>query len=165
MILITDTHLSTEQIHAGLILLRGNRMSLFIIAWETGCAKTWAAVSGEPLPPPRITPTVARMPRNLDTARPRAGTRTIALALLAVAGLLLSPLAAGVHHHGSGTRPGDDTGCSACLWQSQHVASLVTVPAPAPAPATLLAARVAHLHLLHADLPRPAARAPPALHA
>lgn len=165
MILITDTHLSMGQIRAGLILLRGNRMSLFIIAWETGCAKPWAAVSREPLPPPRITPTVPPMRRDPDTARPRAGTRTIALALLAVAGLLLSPLAAGVHHHGSGSRPSDDTGCSACLWQSQHVASLVTALAPTPAPTALLTACVAHLHLPHADLPRPAARAPPAFHA
>jgi hypothetical protein len=103
--------------------------------------------------------------RPMNLARPGAGNRKLALALVAAAALLLSPLAADIHHHGSDNRAGDDTGCSACLWQSQHVAALVTAPAPAPATAALLAAPVARLRHPHAELPRPAARAPPALHA
>ncbi len=103
--------------------------------------------------------------RQLDIARPGAGNRKIALAMLAAAALLLSPLAAGAHHHGPGARPSNEAGCSACLWQSQHVAALVTAPALESAPAALLVAPVADLRLPHADLLRAAARAPPALHA
>lgn len=105
------------------------------------------------------------MLRPLDIPRPGAGNRKIALALLAAAALVLSPLAADSHHHGAVARPGDEAGCSACLWQSQHVAALVTAPAPETAPAARRVAAVADLRLPHADLPRPAARAPPAHHA
>lgn len=122
------------------------------------------------VPPPRLpsragVPTVVSMNRHLDNTRPRAGNRTTALALLAAAALLLSPLAANAHHHGGSARPGDDAGCSACLWQSQHVAALVAAPAVNPAPTAVLAHVAGDLRLPLADLPRPAARAPPSLHA
>jgi hypothetical protein len=103
--------------------------------------------------------------RHVDNTRPGAGNRKLALALLAAATLLLSPLAVGAHHHGSGAGPGDDAGCSACLWQSQHVAALLAAPSADTAPVGLLAHAGADLRFPHADLPRAAARAPPALHA
>ncbi len=88
------------------------------------------------------------------------------MALLAIATLLLAPLAAGLHHHhGPGAAAGDDAGCAACLWQSHHVAALAAAPEATITPTSPLATDVSHLRLPQAELPRCAARSPPSLHA
>lgn len=101
------------------------------------------------------------MSRHWHIARRGTGTRDTTLAALAMATLLLSPLAVGAHHHAPGARPGDDAGCSACLWHSQHVAALVATFSPDASPASALTPDDMGVRLPRLEFAAPSARAPP----
>lgn len=83
------------------------------------------------------------------------------MAALAVAAMVLGPVAASAHHHRDHEPLGGNDSCPICLWQ-QHAAAELTI---APSIASLVTSRLDFVPAIATTaclpLPLPAARAPP----